>query len=399
MDTVTIRIQHPDFEVSRQEYFSPRAHFNTNDHLKADTAATRKDVYKKFVQHQSKYDKQNSIYKPVLTLTQRMKPDAREFEWFLNIQASIPRLIYPNNMYEISPNDDKRTFQKLVGILRAMGVETTIEAVSRAVVVKFHIGKNIILTNDYTVSQAIALIKKTVASRETKKREVQYENDGEALHFYTSSHGRIFYNKIKDYERTKVTAIDKDRLKIERLTGRQIGKEAQMLRFEVRYNGQQTVASKLRPYLGTNEDAIRFESLFDEDLWRKIVVREWEDIIGTPASRLSLKVETSPDETFKFILNHVTSTQKKNVYALNKANDLYATFINISNMGIQGYRNLLERTFSEKTIGTRLEKKMAFLEGILANMPINPLIDFIDREIRNYKRLTPTWFEENMHLL
>lgn len=386
MDTITLKIKHPDFRISRPEYFSPRVKLNTNDQI--DNAATYKDVYKKFVQNQSSNDKQDGIYKPSLAITQCMKSGYRELEWFLSIQISVPRLLYFHNIYEISAKDMPIVAEKILHILSTMGIETSLEKIYLAVIKKFHVGKNIILPSDYTVSQAINLLHKTITSRKTKKRQSHYENDGEALHFYTSTHGRIFYNKFKDYERTKVSTVDKNRTKVEQIACKKISKDIQILRFEIRYNGQQTVTSKLKPYLKLQEDVVRFESIFDENLWKNITQDEWKDIIESPSSQLALRFEIPPEDILKEVIKFVTTTKNSNVYSLNKINDLFGVYIAINMMGVQKYRNLLEINFSEKTLGTRLKSKLATVQEITAHMPIHPIIEYIDQEIRNYKPIT-----------
>ena len=392
MDTVTIRIEYPDFKIVHPEYFSPRANLNKNEDIDSDIKT--KDVYKKFTQHQSKQDKAESIYKPSIAITQKMKPDSRELQWFLNIQISAPRVIYPNNMYEILPEEEISIISELVSILYSMGIETTENMIKNGVVTKFHTGKNIILPDGYTVSQAITLISKTVASRQTKKRESHYENDGEAFHFYTSSHGRIFYDKLKDYERTKNTAIDKYRLRNEQIIGKKLSKSnIQIFRFEVRYNGQQTVGSKLKQYIKNENDVIYFKDIFNKEIWKQILLKEWLDIIGNSSSQLSLKFETSPDQVFQAILKFLES-EKSNVYLLNKANDLYGTFSAIRDLdGVQNYRNLLRRNFSDKTLGVRLENKLNLINEIIKDIPSQPIISHIESEIRSYVRLDPLWIK------
>ena len=233
-----------------------------------------------------------------------------------------------------------------------------------------------------------------MASRQTKKRESHYENEGEAFHFYTSSHDRIFYNKLKDYERTKNTAIDKYRLQKERSLAKELTKSGiQILRFEARYNGQQTVKGKLKSYIKTSRDLIIFNSLFNEQMWKEVLMDEWRDIVGTSASQLTLKFETSPDTAFRAFLKYATSGKKKNVYALNKVNDLYGTFAAIRDMGVQNYVNLQEQIFSNKTLGVRLETKTALVNDILRNIPIHPIISEIEAKLRDYERLKPEWIE------
>ncbi len=395
MDTVTVRIDYPNFKITHPEYFSPRANFNKNEDIKNDVKT--KDVYKKFTQGQSKEDRAESIYKPPIAIFQKMKLESRELRWFLDIQISVPRVIYPNNMYEISPEDSNAIISKLKSILSTMGVETTKNAIEYGIVTKFHAGKNIILPDEYTVSQAIALISKTVASRQVKKRMSHYENDGEAFHFYTSSHDRIFYDKLKDYERTKNTAIDKFRLKEEQILGKRLSKKSiQIFRFEVRYNGQQTVSSKLKEYVKNDNNIVYFKDLFNREMWKDVLIEEWLDIVGNSASQLTLKFETLSDQVFSEFLKYADN-KESNVYLLNTINDLYGTYLAIRDLGgVQNYKNLLRKKFSDKTLGSRLETKLNKISEITRDIPSQPIISYLEKEIQAYERLDPQWISLNL---
>lgn len=399
IDSIRIRIPYPQFKITNPVFFEPAVEFNRNDQI--HSKLTAKDVKKVFIQRMNRVDKANNIYKPSLTITQKMKESCRELEWFIQIQVSLPKLIHGNSMYEITESNNVYIYQKLQSILFVMGIEVTIPVLENAIVTKCHISKNILLPGEFTVKQVLRFLSMTVANRKTNKREVHYENEGEALHFYTTTHGRIFYDKIKDLERTRNTACDKDRLKSERSFGKDLDKnKVQMLRFEVRYDSQQTVLAKFKPYIKTDGHAVIFSDIFKQELWKSVLINEWEDIIENPASQLALKYESSPDQILQAILKYLENQSKvNNVYLLNKTNDLNGTYLAIKNMGIQRYKDIFEKTFSTKTLGTRLEKKMTLLTKIIAEIPVHPIIEHIDTEIRDCKQLSQDLIEEVIRTL
>ena len=278
IDTVLLRIPYPQFQVLHAEYFSPRVVFNTNEQITADIK--EKDVRKKFVQNKTASDTKESIYKPQIALYQQMKKDKRELEWFMTVQCSIPKLLFGESVTELNEGDFGRVCTELQNKLYVMGIQISIIHLENSILGKVHIGKNILLNKEYSVTEAIALLSKTTTARKVMYRQTHYENSGEALHLYTSSHGIIFYDKLKDLERTKNTAIDKSRTRKEQEIGTTLFKDMkQVLRFEIRYNGGQTVTAKLKQWSEGTKEKIRLKDIFRKDVWSDVLIREWEQVI------------------------------------------------------------------------------------------------------------------------
>jgi hypothetical protein len=386
IDTVLLRIPYPQFHVLHAEYFSPRVVFNTNDQITAEVK--EKDVRKKFVQNKSAYDTKESIYKPQVALYQQMKKDSRELEWFMTVQCSLSKLLFGESIRELVESDFGRVCTELQHKLNVMGIQISIAYLENSVLGKVHFGKNILIPKEYSVAEAIALLSKTTTQRKVMYRQTHYENSGEALHLYTSSHGIIFYDKLKDLERTKNTAIDKSRTRKEQEIGTTLFKEQkQILRFEIRYNGGQTVTAKLKEWSEGAKEKIRLKDIFKENVWSDVLTREWEQIVQSEASKLALRFEIAPEEALKALLSHYSS-KDKNIYTLTKTLKQYGTYRAIQDMGVTAFRKMFEQQFSTKTVRTRLDNDIAEVEAITRDIPVHPIIADIDAQIRKCTPLT-----------
>jgi predicted HNH restriction endonuclease len=339
-------------------------------------------------QNKSAYDTKESIYKPQVALYQQMKKDSRELEWYLTVQCSIPKLLFGESIRELVESDFERVCTELQNKLYIMGIQILIPHLENSILGKVHIGKNILIPKEYSVAEAITLLSKTTTQRKALYRETHYENSGEALHLYTSSHGIIFYDKLKDLERTKNTAIDKSRTRKEQEIGTTLFKEQkQILRFEIRYNGGQTVTAKLKQWSEGTKEKIRLKDIFKKGVWRDVLTSEWEQIIQSEASQLALRFETAPEEALKALLSY-HSAKDKNIYTLTKTLKQYGTYRAIQDMGVTAFRKMFEQQFSHKTVRTRLDHDIAKIEMITKDIPIHPIIADIDAQIRKCTPLT-----------
>lgn len=385
IDTIILQIPYSDFKITNPEYFSPRALLNDNSAIQPELLA--KDVYKEFTNRPSIYDKGSGIYKPSITIIQRMKKDTRELEWFLDIQFSVPKMLFGNNIREITENDSELVFKTLQSKIQSMGIKISIDCIRNGIVKKAHFGKNIQLKPEHSIYYALELIHRA-NTRAVKGRQVNYENGGEALHLLTSAHGIIFYDKLKDLERTKNVALDKDRTKNERSDGKLLRKSgAQILRFEIRYNTQQKISSKLREYLHTEKKLVLFLNLFSQKLWQNILISEWEGIIQTDAGQIAIKTEMEPKEILKLLI-HKFSDQKNNVYGMTNTLALFGIFYGIQSIGANPLKTMFDQQFGYKTVKTRLADRIEELNTIIKNIPIDPIISYIDKEIHACKQIT-----------
>jgi len=186
-------------------------------------------------------DKKKGIYKPRLTLYKR------NFKLHLKIEFSAPKLLWLNNIDELSDND----FDEIVNTLRDriidMGVMVWGSSIEKAEVLSFHPSKNIPICNGYTASLAIREIKKVDVSKLFDMDYKEYRNGGEVLQFYSKIHSLVLYDKVRDIGKPVARAIDKDQTIFQASLFDSVKRSRlELLRMEVRLCGKRKMNEILR---------------------------------------------------------------------------------------------------------------------------------------------------------
>ena len=157
----------------------------------------------KAVQNPTREETNEGIYKPKLTLVNRFG------SIFLTIEFSIPKLMFGNNFEEVDGRDFNAVILKLQDVLKEMDVNVTEEHLKWARVNKIDYGKNFILTGISTSATLINLIAKADTTFRTDISKKFYKNGGQLVSFYTKVQEVVFYDKMKDLQ--KSLNVSKDR--------------------------------------------------------------------------------------------------------------------------------------------------------------------------------------------
>ena len=102
----------------------------------------RTQIYDKFVKNPSPSDTKNGQYFPQLTGYKRKKGKL-EWESSIKIQFSAPKLLYKNNIDELSDSQFEEVVEALRDRLDRMGVIIASENLKNATVTTVHYSKNI----------------------------------------------------------------------------------------------------------------------------------------------------------------------------------------------------------------------------------------------------------------
>jgi hypothetical protein len=88
----------------------------------------------------------------------------------LHIEFSVPKLLNGNSVQEYNDTDFDRVIEELQARLSQMGIKIFKVLLRKAIVVKAHFGKNIVLPAPMTVQDAIStLYKADITPRKEKK--------------------------------------------------------------------------------------------------------------------------------------------------------------------------------------------------------------------------------------
>jgi hypothetical protein len=131
----------------------------------------------------------------------------------LKIEFSLPKLFFGNNFNELQLKDFIVLLNKLTDSLRSMGVLTTSEILKQAPVSVVHYSKNIALTDGSTPYHYINKIKEANVKLSLDINQTDYRNEGHSFKWHCNSYEVVFYDKIKDLEKAKLSSkrsLEKD---------------------------------------------------------------------------------------------------------------------------------------------------------------------------------------------
>ena len=265
VDTIILTLPYGRFMIMKPDSFTPAAR-----ELRKIRA-----VFMKFYNNPTAESKRLGIYNPRLTLYKR----GGTYE--LKIEFSAPKLIYKNNLQELT----SKQFEQLVEILQrrieAMGVWVTKPALKEATVASFHPSKNIPINGGYSAVGAIREISKINLTGKLDLDKTKFRNDGHSLQFYAKSHSLVFYDKMQDLEKTEKRSLGKDQ-KLQQQSLFDFLKrpdKPEILRIEVRLSEKQKMNDVLQK-LGYNKNPT-FQDIFKTKVCQK-VLQYYYDTYITP---------------------------------------------------------------------------------------------------------------------
>jgi len=380
LDTIAIRIAYPNFIVGNPNLFTPALIIQE----KIDFNYGRNN-YQKFRQNATHEDKQAGIYLPRLTVYQRF--DGFRPTYNLNIEFSVPKLLFGNSVQEYNDTDFDQVISLLKSRLDRMQVRIFEAVLRQAVVAKAHFGKNIVLPQPLTVQDAISTLYKADVGRSKDVNIRHYGNNGQALYFYASSANTIFYDKLKDIQTPKAKAVDKDKLKQEKVLVGSLSNEQkpEILRYEIRLAKQQSLDAFLSKIMGEKIKGISFEALFNAELWKKALLFSWSEIIKSPASQLAFKLERPLEEVFDAMIAGSSSKKKKRAHSLNTALASLGLYTLINQYGVRKTRDKIEKNWTSKS-WARLSDKIKISATTLRGLPPALAISDIQTALEKFER-------------
>jgi len=272
-DTVDLKINEQDFKITAPDLFEPNANIVFNYRGKGVLSA---------FQCMSATDKRQQHYKPKLAI--KSAPRIGGSTISLYIELSLPKLIYGNNLQEVTDDDFDTIILKLKDVLAEMGVEVETSVLINAHVSRFHSCKNVIMEQGVSAQYVISQIAKEDLGARLGNGQTHYQNGGYCARFRTNEYEIAVYDKIADIKQLKTSAkkcvdceahreiqnIDID--KYEKL---------QVLRLEIRLNKAKVIHRKLESAGVTTlakKQNITFQDIFNSEITQKLNVYFWKKI-------------------------------------------------------------------------------------------------------------------------
>jgi len=334
IDTITLRLNEPEFKISNHKKFSPSSEGLFFPPYSKMGGKAYLDCY----QNPTRKELQNGDYRPQLTLRKTWVDGIPRI--FLYIQFSAPKVIYNNNFDELTDEDFGYLADRLQSKLAVMGVLTTSKDIINAPVVKIHYGKNILLTPfviPYMITKEAGKIDFDLRYDLAEK---DYMNSGQSVRFHTKEFEFILYDKKKDLEKAKngERSIEADSDVQLNLFEKFIPKKSfEILRIEARLNTTQ----KIKKELNLSQEELTFKRLFKSDIAIGILNKYWNIIIEN-YQLMNFDIENKEKFLASFIVNNKDSK-------ISSALSTYAFLEFSKELGIRRFRTILEHKYDKRS--------------------------------------------------
>ncbi len=332
IDTIVLTLENKEYKIVEPDKFSPS--FNALN----QPGRSGGRAFMTCKQNPTASELRQGNYKPRLTVTRRW--NGKEVIYPLKIEFSAPKMLYGNNFDELSDKDREPLIQKLVKVLKSMGVEIYPFYLRKARVASIHYSKNFQLTNFTTCSMIISELAKIDLSKRLDLSQRDYRNEGHILHYHANSYEIVFYDKIKDLQQAKTSekrSIEKDNVvQLSLFNQYPKNKSLEVLRMEIRLGTAIKIKQMLKK-IG-KEEANSFEYLFSRSISRSIIEFYWQEI---KESAELLMIDTRDIEN---LFQRICESNKG--IKTQKALAICTALLLIDKNGVRRFRQLLSLTSS-----------------------------------------------------
>lgn len=254
----------------------------------------------KVIPEEFKFTKQkNGVFKGVLNPTKEMKASGKYYprvtfvkrplgygrvQQQILVEFSIPKLLKGNNFSEVCDADFDNIVQALKKALFEMGLKFQFTVcIENYKVVKIDYSKNIVFDDGTTVSQITRLLNSVDTRKSLDVSSGDFRNGGQIFHLHTSYRDIVFYDKISDLKRSKISekrCVEKDNF-IQTSLFDLFEKKRQLavLRFEVRLNGVKEIKNNLVK-IGQSTDDLTFKRMFSSEISKSILLNWWNEVFA-----------------------------------------------------------------------------------------------------------------------
>jgi len=326
--------------------------------------------------------KKQGIYCPSITKAIKTNP-AIGARRTLEIQVSLPKLIYGSNLFEVDSEDLNKIYDALLSRLDDLGIITTKEQLKQAVIRRVDFSK-VVKLPEYlgTADKVVEDISKFNYKSSSDYNFHKYYNGdhGRCVKFWNSTQGYVIYDIIGNilsngFTKTEITINE----------GYRAGKvKRTALRLELSLERKDSFEAVVRSKAGYIEKKRDFylEDIFDESLARKILLDVFNKVFSDLAFGL-LSFSEMEDNTLRAYLDNAGLSVKKQ-------EKLYYWVRMATNFGIGGVWEQIKLRYSGGSVAS-CKKEIAL---ILAELPkidgnLPNLVQFLRGELERFEIIKP----------
>lgn len=338
-------------------------------------------VVTEFCRAFAKNQKKLGFYFPMVNIAKR-KSGKSETKRVLEVQASLPKLIYGTNLFEIDKTDLKEICERIVSCLDKIGISTSIKEIEQAVLKRVDFSK-VIRLPEY-LGTAGEVIKSLFWLNYKPRSDFTYRDfytggKGVLIKFINSTQGYAIYDKISEILNNGYT--NKERWLID--CYRKNERKRNALRFELSLERKGSLDAVLRRrFNGDKKKDFYLEDILNKKMVRDILLDTFDKVFSKVAIGL-ITLSEMEDNRLRVYLENSGMGMSKQI-------KLYYWVSMTTRNGVNGAWEHLNSKYSGNSI-TRVKKEIALalqeLGRISGNTP--NLMAFLRKEHENFEIIKP----------
>ncbi|OGL72040.1 hypothetical protein A3C17_04635 [Candidatus Uhrbacteria bacterium RIFCSPHIGHO2_02_FULL_53_13] len=375
LDSVTIRTS--DFIQYSTKHFTK---------AKSQELKGKFGVFGKTVTHYTSYPKQcasEGRYFPQVQILERLRktkhgliPQSRT----LDIQVSLPKLIFGSNIFDFDEKLLPLAADKLAQSLLEIDIRVTVFEILNAIVTRVDFSKMIQISPSYGTTDRIlrALMPYDMKqSSDFNRRDYHDGKDGFYIKFFNSSQGFVIYNKFDEI-------VTNGKTNLEQEIGRQYkqGKWTKgALRIELSLQKKQTVDSAMRQFSGEKKKNYTLQDVVKNHIAKACLLRTFESVYIKDFNRL-LRLEGLKDTELMLII-------KDNTTSLHDRAILYYLAHSVRDRGLKSTIEELKRHTSPATVGRYKKLIEKILGEVEAKKDVLNPVSYLHRKLKAFNPVLP----------
>lgn len=364
IDTIVLMLNRDDFRIKNHDNFTP----STEGLYYPPYTSLGKNGFIKCTYNPTKNDIGKHGYLPRLTVFKAVRRGGIKI--FMNIEFSIPKLLFGNNFSEVEESDFGEICWKLHDALLNMGIVTSgIKIISNSQVSTVHYSKNIVLTDYSTPYTYLRELAKINAPKYWDTNQSDFRNEGHLLKFHGNDYEVVFYDKLKDLNQAKKSerrAVEKDNyIQLGLFDELKTEQPFEVLRVEIRLNSKKRIQKQFS-IVGISESDFTFCNIFRMDYAKTLIKHTFEELV-----KKYPRYTTSSHESLekRFIEMQLSNPN----LSIRKLLTLFASSLLIDEVGVRKFRDL-----TKQTNWYRLNRDLRELKDISQENPLNQLSSAIN---------------------
>lgn len=373
IDSVVLKFEQGQFLFVENGFFDATNIKHMNSHVSVKTLFS--NAYAKI--------KAQKRYFPIITPKARTIRKSRDTEkvYTIEVQVSLPKLLYGTNLWEITASDLPAIYSILQVVLKEVGVDVGIDAIQNAVLKRVDFSKAIRLPSMYGSSRAVIRQLSYLGQKqrsEVRLRDYLDESDGCALKFHNLTQGYCIYDKFGEIIANGYTDIEKQWID----WMNEHKQKRNLVRFEFSLQRQQSLEAFLRRRIVGKKKNFVLADVMDIVLAKQILLDVFDTTFDNQFAAIITLAEMRENELERILIEKNMSLDKhaKLSYLVNKA----------VKIGVQPALTELKERYAESTY-RRYKKEIVKIVAEMADIKgENPhLIRYLREKHEQFELITP----------